>query len=185
MKDLIEKSLEVLQHKGIILYPTDTIWGIGGDATCKQSIEKVYKIKQRPLAKSLIILVNSPKMLLQYTTDVPQTVLDYLVSPKKPTTIIYEQPRNLPQQIISEDNTIAIRIVQHPFCKGLIDVFNKPLIATSANISGEPSPSNFQTVSEDIKKGVDYIVPLEQARTTGTPSTILHFSEGKITTIRT
>ncbi len=158
----IEKSISILKKNGIILYPTDTIWGIGGDATNSLVVEKIYKIKNRNETKSMIILVDSLEMLRKYVSKIPLIALSLIEETKKPTTIIYPKAQHLPQNLISEDGTVAIRIVKHHFCKKIISIFNKPIISTSANISGENTPSNFSEISNKIKEKVDYIVDLEK-----------------------
>lgn len=144
--------------KHTFLYPTDTTFGIGCDATNAEAIQKIFQIKNRPDSKSLIILVESPARL-QNLVDVPDLAWDIMDLSEKPVTIIYENPRNLPKELVAEDNTIAIRLTQDLFCKKLITKLNAPLVSTSANISGEPTPNSFEEISSKIKEGVDYIFP--------------------------
>ncbi len=140
------------------LYPTDTTFGLGCDATNVEAIRKIFKIKNRPDSKSLIILVENAARL-QKIVDVPDLAWDIMDLSEKPVTIIYDNPRNLPDQLISEDNTIAIRLTNDGFCKKLISSINAPLVSTSANISGEPSPNSFGEISQKIKDEIDYIFP--------------------------
>lgn len=161
-KEDIEHCLTTLANEGTILYPTDTIWGIGCDATKIRAIEKVYQIKKRPKNNPFIILVSSVAMLLKYADDVPEMIFDFLENVKEPTTIIYPKSKNLPKEVCNIDGSIAIRICNEPFCKLLISTFRKPIVSTSANISNEPSPKNFKEISNDIKNQVDYIVKYRQ-----------------------
>ena len=157
-----EKCLEVLQDGGIILYPTDTIWGIGCDATNEAAVAKIYQLKNRPDEKSMIILLADVKDINRYVTQPNPAVYDFIQQTKKPTTIIYNGPVGLADNLISKENTIAIRIVNDAFCKHLIKRFRKPIVSTSANLSGNPSPATFSAIDEAIKNGVDYIVQHRQ-----------------------
>ncbi|WP_069660718.1 L-threonylcarbamoyladenylate synthase [Arcticibacter eurypsychrophilus] len=159
----ITKALEVLKSGGLILYPTDTIWGIGCDATNVEAVERIYKLKGRDSSKSLVILLDSDNKLLSYVSEVPDIAYDLIEYAENPLTIIYSNAKNLAPNIIHEDGSIGIRITTHNFCKQLIQKFKKPIVSTSANLSGEPSPENFSQISETIMEGVDYVVDLEQA----------------------
>ncbi|MBK6965425.1 MAG: threonylcarbamoyl-AMP synthase [Bacteroidales bacterium] len=156
----IARTIKVLKDGGVILYPTDTIWGIGCDATNHKAVDKVYKIKKRRENKSLIILVNGFEMLGQFVDKVPDIAGDLFDSINKPVTVIYDSARNLPKNVGATDGTIAIRIVKDEFCSRLIGEFGHPVISTSANISGEAAPLVFSKISESIKKQVDYTVQL-------------------------
>lgn len=158
----ITNALEVLRRGGIILYPTDTIWGIGCDATNGDAVEKIYKIKQREDSKSLIILVAEEREILQYVAAPDPAVFDFIEKQSKPTTIIFEKAIGLPDQLISDDGSIGIRIVQDEFCRHLVKRLRRPLVSTSANISGMPTPQHFNEISPEIKKGADYIVQYRQ-----------------------
>jgi len=158
----IEKCLEVLKQGGTILYPTDTIWGIGCDATNSAAAEKIMQLKQRPQQKSFVVLVASEKDILQYTAAPDLAVFDYLQAVTKPTTVIYEHALGLAENVCNTDGSIAIRICNDEFCRHLIKRFRKPIVSTSANISGDASPGNFAQISPLIKKGVDYIVQYKQ-----------------------
>ncbi|WP_312768194.1 L-threonylcarbamoyladenylate synthase [Epilithonimonas sp.] len=151
------QAIEILRSGGTILYPTDTIWGIGCDATNPEAIKKIFDIKKREQNKSLIILVESEKRL-QDLVDVPEMAWQIIDLSEKPVTIVYENPKNLPKELLSEDGSVGIRIVKNDYCKKLITKLNKPLVSTSANLSGQKSPMKFSDISDEIKKSVDYIV---------------------------
>ena len=153
----LNQTIEILQSGGTILYPTDTIWGIGCDATNPEAIKKIFDIKKREPNKSLIILVESEKRL-QDLVDVPEMAWQIIDLSEKPVTIVYENPKNLPKELLAEDGTIGIRIVKNDYCKKLISKLNKPLVSTSANLSGQKSPMKFSDISDEIKNSVDYIV---------------------------
>ena len=153
----IEESVKILMSGGIILYPTDTIWGIGCDATNTNSINKIYEIKKRPKNKPLILLVNDIKMLSKYVKSLSKEIIKIIKTSETPTTIIYPNPKNLPK-ILTQTNTIAIRITNDYFCNEVIKKLNKPIISTSANISNDKNPKNFKQVKKKIKENVDYIV---------------------------
>ena len=156
----IEKSLLALKKGKTILYPTDTVWGIGCDATDEIAVNKIYHIKRREESKSLIILVSSFEMLQKYIDDIPDIVRSLLLENKKPTTVIYKNPKGIALNAIADDNTVALRIVQDEFCQELIHQFGKPIVSTSANISGAPTPKTFNDISKPILDSVDYIVNL-------------------------
>ncbi|HWB92718.1 MAG TPA: L-threonylcarbamoyladenylate synthase [Puia sp.] len=154
----IEEALRVLAAGGLILYPTDTIWGIGCDATNSAAVARVYALKQREAAKSLIVLMADERDILKYTTQPDLRVFDYLKTVTKPTTVIYEGAIGFARNLVNEDGTIAIRIVDDVFCKHLIKRFRKPIVSTSANISGEPSPAFFHQIDPRVVAGVDHVV---------------------------
>lgn len=173
----IEACIKTLQDGGLILYPTDTIWGIGCDATNEEAVAKIYTLKKRADEKSMIILLAAEKDLLKYITQPPPAVFDYLKELSRPTTVIYEGAINLAENLINKDGSIAIRIVKDEFCKQLIKRFRKPIVSTSANISGAPSPQNFSAIDAVIKNGVDYIVQHRRDDVTPTtPSTIVKWN---------
>ena len=151
------KPIEILKNGGTILYPTDTIWGIGCDATNIEAIKKIFDIKKREAHKSLIILVESEKRL-QDLVDVPEMAWQIMDVSEKPVTIVYENPKNLPKELLAEDGSIGIRLVKNDFCKKLNTKLNKPLVSTSANMSGQRSPLKFSDISDEIKNAVDYVV---------------------------
>lgn len=174
LKDEVNKALEVLRSGGIILYPTDTIWGIGCDASNEEAVNRVYQLKGRSESKSLIILLDTDAKLLSYVREVPEMAYDLIEFAEHPLTIIYSGAKNLAPNVINEDGSVGIRIVRHQFCGQLIQRFRKPIVSTSANVSGNPSPKNFSEIDEEIIKGVDYVVNLEQDdNTSKRPSTIM------------
>ena len=185
MKIEIKNSLEILQQSKILLYPTDTVWGIGCDATSEEAVAKVFEIKQRSESKSLVILVDSIEMLKKFIPNVSKSVLDLLEKTSNPTTIIYENPIGLAKNVVAADNTVAIRIVQQEFCKQLIHQFGKPIVSTSANISGHSTPKSFKEIEKPILDSVDYVVNLRREEVNEKSSTILKVDEkGAITVLR-
>ncbi len=180
----IQKSLEVLRAGGTLLYPTDTIWGLGCDATNQRAVQKIYSIKSRSEAKSLIILIDDFEKLSTYVEIVPEITSDLLASITNPVTIIYSNARRLAPNVVASDGTIAIRIVKDDFCKELIRQFGKPIVSTSANLSGFEAPATFSQVSDDIKDAVDYIVSYKQDYySVSKPSTIIRLREDGMYTI--
>ena len=181
MKEEIDKAIEVLKRGGIILYPTDTIWGIGCDAKNKQSITRIFEIKKRAENKALISLVKNSDMINKFT-DSNQLNISI---PKKPTTIIYQNVSGLASHLISKNNTAAFRIPLDNFCKKLVTLFDGPIVSTSANISGEDSPKIFSEISQEIKNNVDYIVNLRHNELMDISSSIILINKDKsITKIR-
>ena len=185
MQQEIKNCLEVLNNGGLILYPTETVWGIGCDATNPEAIKKVYKLKQREDKKSLICLAADERMLKNYVKEVPQVALDIIEISDKPITIIYDEAQNLASNLIAEDGSIAFRIPDDDFCYWLLRKFNKPIVSTSANISGEPTPNWFKEISNPILKGVDYVVNLYHDKIFKNPSSIIKLSNnGEVKVIR-
>lgn len=182
----VTASLQVLRSGGLILYPTDTIWGIGCDATDEEAVKKVFALKQRPEAKSLVILLADVRDLLKYVAHTPPDIADIIAGFDRPTTVIYEGALDLAPSVINIDGTVAIRIVQDTFCRHLIKRLRKPLVSTSANISGQPSPANFGEVTAEVKEGVDYVVGYRQDDTTpAQPSRIIRLlKDGSVQVIR-
>jgi len=158
MKSEINKCIEVLDKGGIILYPTDTVWGIGCDATNQEAVDKIFELKKRSDSKSLIVLVNNDAMLNKHVQEVPEIAWDLIDLSTKPTTIVYPQARNLAKNVYAEDGSIAIRMIKTDFCNQLLYKFRKPIVSTSANISGSVTPKNFQSIVNEVKSQVDYIV---------------------------
>jgi len=174
LKDEVAKALKVLQEGGIILYPTDTIWGIGCDATNTEAVKKIYALKQRDEAKSMIILLGVDNQLQSYISNVPDIAYDLMEYAENPLTLVMPGAKNISPALIATDGSVGVRVTNHEFCKQLIQRLRKPLVSTSANISGEASPKNFGQVSADIIDGVDYVVDLEQHdMTEKQPSTIM------------
>jgi len=157
-EDDIKNSLKILRDGGVILYPTDTVWGLGCDATSQKAVEKIFSIKERSESKSLIILVDSEAMLERYVKEIPAVASEITGLSDTAVTIIYPEARNLAPGVASEDGSVGIRIAMDDFCKSLIGRFRKPLVSTSANLSGEPSPGYFGEIPETIKDAVDYVV---------------------------
>ena len=182
----ILRSLEALRNGGIILYPTDTIWGLGCDATDEAAVRKIYSLKQRDEAKSLVVLMADVKDLLKYLASPPHDIAEVLAGFDRPTTVIYEGALHLAPNVINHDSSIAIRLVQDPFCRHLVKRLRKPLVSTSANISGAPSPASFRDVSPEIRNGVDYVVEYrQQDETPARPSRIVRIGEdGRLEIIR-
>ena len=169
----INQALEVIQNGGIILYPTDTVWGIGCDATNAEAVQKIYELKKRNESKSMIVLMNGEKMIYNVFKDIPEVAWQILDLSEKSTTLILDKSRNVAQNIIAEDDTLAIRIVKEPFCYKLMERTKRPLVSTSANISGQPTPKSFKEISPEIIKGVDYVVNLHREKICDKPSTII------------
>lgn len=181
---MIENVITTLQKKQLILYPTDTVWGIGGDATNSSVVRKIYSLKQREDSKALIVLVNSITMLQNYVDDIPERAFS-LIEEDRPTTIIYKKGKNLAYNLLAQDKSIGIRIPKHEYCIEIITRFGKPIISTSANLSGQPTPQNFKSISNEILNGVDYIVPNFENEGTFQPSRIIKIeADGSITLLR-
>lgn len=178
MQEDLKKALEVLESGGSILYPTDTIWGMGCDATNARAISKIYKIKFRKMEKSLILLANSIEMIRDYVEKVPDIAVELIDSYKGPLTLIYDNARNLPKNLIPDNGTIAIRIPKHEFCLHLINQLGKPITSTSANLSGDVTPISFSRIQKSIIDSVDYVCKTDQGIfQTAKPSTIIKVSE--------
>ncbi|MEO8794737.1 MAG: L-threonylcarbamoyladenylate synthase [Daejeonella sp.] len=186
LRDEVEKALKVLKEGGIILYPTDTIWGIGCDATNEEAVAKIFKIKGREESKSMIVLLDTDNKLASYVNNIPEMAYDLIEYAENPLTIIYSGAKNLAKNAIAADGTIAIRIAKNDFCQQLIQRFRKPIISTSANISGQPSPATFDEIADEIKESVNYIVDWEQEKTAPKkPSTIMKLEpDGRFQFIR-
>ena len=169
----IYNAYEVIKEGGIILYPTDTVWGIGCDATNPEAVAKIYELKKRSDTQSMIVLMNGEKMMYNVFKDIPEVAWQIIDLSENPTTLILDKPRNVAPNIISADNSLGIRIVKEPFCFKLMEKMKKPLVSTSANISGQPTPIAFKDISLEIVKGVDYVVNLHREKIGGKPSTII------------
>ncbi|MFQ3174990.1 MAG: L-threonylcarbamoyladenylate synthase [Flavobacterium sp.] len=173
LSEEVHKAYEIIKEGGIILYPTDTVWGIGCDATNTEAVAKIYKLKQRSETQSMIVLTNGERMMYNVFKEVPEVAWQIMDLSENPTTIILDQPRNVAPNLIATDNTLGIRIVKEPFCFKLMEKMKKPLVSTSANISGQPSPKSFKEINPEIIKGVDYVVNLHRDKIAGKPSTII------------
>ncbi len=173
----VHNAFEVIQNGGIILYPTDTVWGLGCDATNAEAVQKIYQLKQREETKSMICLMNGERMMYQVFKDIPEVAWQILDLSEKPTTLILDEPRNVAANLIASDKTLGIRLVKEPFCFKLMERMKKPLVSTSANISGQPTPLSFKEISPEIIKGVDYVVNLHRDKTSSKPSTIIKLTK--------
>jgi L-threonylcarbamoyladenylate synthase len=186
MEEEIKNALEVLRKGGTILYPTDTVWGIGCDACNKEAVEKIFNIKQRDQYKSMVVMVCNETMINRYVKEVPEVAWELLKSADEPLTIIYPEGRMLADNVIAGDGSVGVRLVKDEFCNNLIHKFGKPLVSTSANISGKNAPLSFNEIKSDILDKVDYIVNLRQTEINNTkPSTIIKVAlNGEIKIIR-
>jgi L-threonylcarbamoyladenylate synthase len=178
MTDEILKSYEVLKKGGIIVYPTDTVWGIGCDATDFKAVNKIYEIKKRNTQKNFIVLIDNKEKLTKYVEKIPPFAWDLIDNWNKPLTIVYPGAKNVAKNIIADDGSIAIRVIRDEFCRQLINMLDKPLVSTSANISGENVPVVFRDIPESILLKADYVVNLNREKMIqAKPSTIIKFNE--------
>jgi L-threonylcarbamoyladenylate synthase len=186
LRDEVAKAFKILQEGGIILYPTDTIWGIGCDATNTEAVQKIYRLKQRDEAKSMIILVDTENKLESYVSDVNPLAYDLIEYAENPLTLIMPGAKNISPALIAADGSVGIRVTSHDFCKQVIQRLRKPLVSTSANISGKPSPLYFSQIDQDIIDGVDYVVDIDQhSKEIKNPSTIMKLApDGRFEFIR-
>lgn len=185
MESELIKTLEFLSKRKTILYPTDTIWGIGCDATDERAVAKVFKLKQRTEAKSLIILVDGMEMLQNYIEKFPTKVSCILAGTSRPTSVIYKNPKGLAKNVIAVDNTVAIRIANDEFCQKLIQKFGKPIVSTSANYSGKPTPKCFNDIDKTLLNKVDYVVDLHRDEKQNRSSQLVKISDkGRIEFLR-
>ncbi len=185
-KSDISKAAEIVKRGGVILYPTDTIWGIGCDATNYKAVERIFQIKKRDQNKSMIVLMKDYNDLKHYLKEIPQIDFEQFKNESRPLTIIYQHAMNLAANVIANDGSVAIRIPKDDFCNELINSIGVPLVSTSANFSGEPSAANFTNISEEIKNQVDYIVNYAQDKIMDVmPSRIIKLTDkGNIHVIR-
>ena len=173
----IKKACQVMNEGGVILYPTDTVWGIGCDATNEEAVRRVYEIKKRADSKAMLVLVDSPVKVDFYVQDVPDVAWDLIEVADKPLTIIYSGARNLAPNLLAEDGSVGIRVTNEDFSRRLCQQFRKAVVSTSANIAGEPSPAFFDEISDEIKSAVDYIVKYRQDdKTPHAPSSVVMLS---------
>ncbi|HJF91407.1 MAG TPA: threonylcarbamoyl-AMP synthase [Mediterranea massiliensis] len=181
MNEEIKKACQVMREGGVILYPTDTIWGIGCDATNEETVRRVYEIKHRADSKAMLVLVDSAVKVDFYVQDVPEVAWDLIELADKPLTIIYSGARNLAPNLLAEDGSVGIRVTGEEFSKRLCQQFRKAIVSTSANVSGQPSPQNFSEISEEIKSAVDYIVDYRREETgKAKPSSIIKLDKGGV-----
>ena len=182
--DEAKKCIEVMRKGGVILYPTDTVWGIGCDATNADAVKRVYEIKRRNDSKAMLLLVDSADRLARYVGNVPAVAWDLIELTTKPLTIIYDGARNLAPDLIAEDGSVGIRVTSELFSKELCYRFQKAVVSTSANISGEPTPNNFSEISQEIIDAVDYVVNYKQLeKGSPKPSSIIKLSESGVVTV--
>ena len=158
-REIINQTIEVLKKGGLILYPTDTVWGIGCDATNEEAVKKVFELKQRSESKSLVLLASDLDMVARYIKEIPSIAIDLVEVNDAPMTIVYPGAMGLAPSTVAEDGSVGIRIPMNEFCVELIRRFRRPIVSTSANISGEPTPANFSEISEAVKSGVDFVLP--------------------------
>ena len=178
-REEIKRACDVLYKGGVILYPTDTVWGIGCDATNEEAVRRVYEIKRRVDSKAMLVLVDSDVKVDFYVREVSPVAWDLIELSEKPLTIIYEGARNLAPNLLAEDGSVGIRVTREEFSKQLCFRFRKAIVSTSANISGEPSPQSFAEISDEIKQAVDYIVGVRQDEPAGAaPSSIIKLGKG-------
>ncbi|UUV21105.1 L-threonylcarbamoyladenylate synthase [Paenimyroides aestuarii] len=169
----VHQAFEVIKNGGIILYPTDTVWGLGCDATNEEAVKKIYELKKREESKSMIVLVNNDRLLYHVFKNIPQVAFDILDCAEKPTTLVLDEPRNVEKNLIADDNSLGIRIVNTPFVFKLVERMKRPLVSTSANISGDVTPTRFSEISQEIISGVDYVVQLDQDKICKKSSTVI------------
>ena len=162
LKTEIDKALNVLKSGGVILYPTDTVWGLGCDATNETAVARINEIKGRSEDKSFIILLDNDSKIQSYVDEVPEVAYDLIEFAESPMTVIFSNAKNLAKNVINSDGSVGIRVVQHEFCTQLLQRFRKPITSTSANISGEPTPCTFQEIDQQVLDAVDYVVDWEQ-----------------------
>ncbi|QNK62112.1 threonylcarbamoyl-AMP synthase [Pedobacter sp. PAMC26386] len=186
LKTEIDKALTVLKNGGVILYPTDTVWGMGCDATNEAAVEKINVIKGRSSDKSFIILVDNDSKIQSYIDEVPEVAYDLIEYAEHPLTIIFSGAKNLAKNVINADGSVGIRVVKHDFVQQLLQRFRKPIVSTSANLTGQPTPQFFDEIDQEVKDAVDYIVDWEQElRNNKKPSTIMKLSpSGQFSFIR-
>ena len=188
MREEIHKAFEVIQNGGIILYPTDTVWGIGCDPKNEDALNKINVLKKRATDKNFIVLVESERLLSRYAKVIPDVCYDLIDFTEKPLTIIYPKGQFVAKQVLADDGSIGIRLVKDEFCIKLIQKLKSGIISTSANISGKATPVTFDDISDDIKNGVDYIVnlgPIDENKKNISPSQIIKISEkSEITILR-
>lgn len=181
----LQNCLETLNAGGLILYPTDTVWGIGCDATNEEAVRKIFVLKEREDSKALICLVGNDAMLEKHIAQVPDLAYDIMDLSTRPTTIIYDNPRMVAKSLIATDNTLAIRVASDKFCQYLINKFKKPIVSSSANKSGRATPKSFKEIDKAILTGVDYVVNLHRDKTTSNPSSIIRLgNDGTVKVIR-
>jgi len=180
----IEECISVLRNGGIILYPTDTIWGIGCDATNEKAVERIFQLKNRPDQKALIVLVADEMDVLKHVANTDLRVFDYVKQSPRPVTVVYEGAIGLADNLVGKDGSVAIRITDDTFCKHLIKRFRKPIVSTSANVSGEPPARYFSEIKDEIKNGVDFVVKYRQDDDNiASPSMVIRWNKDATVTV--
>ena len=174
MKDQIARAVQVLRNGGLILYPTDTVWGIGCDATNAEAVDKIYKLKESVNKKSMIVLIGDIDSVGRYVNGAPAVAWDLLETATSPLTLILSGAANVAENLVPDEGTLGVRVPDHEFCRQLLHRFGRPIVSTSANISGEPAPIDFDGISEKIREGVDLVVDTRfEGRPTRKPSSII------------
>ena len=186
LRDEVAKAFEIIKDGGIILYPTDTIWGIGCDATNTDAVKRIFQLKQRDEAKSMIILLDTENKLESYISDMNPLAYDLIEYAENPLTLVMPGAKNISPALIAADGSVGVRVCKHQFCEQLIQRMKKPLVSTSANVSGKPSPQYFSQIDDEIINGVDYVVNIDQhSKEIKTPSTIMRLGpDGKFEFLR-
>ncbi len=183
-EDDIKNCIEVLEKGGVILYPTETVWGLGCDALNKDAVDKIYSLKRRPVEKSMIVLLADARDVLQYVAAPPPDIISIIGDFERPTTVIYENALGFPDNVAGQYGSLAIRVTTDAFCRALVKRYRKPIVSTSANISGDKTPSIFNEISTAIKTGVDYVVKYRQEDTTiNPPSKLIKLSDEGVETV--
>ncbi|MEY1640410.1 L-threonylcarbamoyladenylate synthase [Tenuifilum osseticum] len=178
-KTIIDETIKILRLGGIILYPTDTIWGLGCDATNEEAVAKLMALKKRNDSRGFIILVDLPARIPSYVVDIPEMAWDLIELSDKPLTIVFDKGKNLAPSVYGEKGTIAIRVTRSKFCQQLISRFGRPIVSTSANYSGNPFPKNFNEISQELISSVNFVVPETfDSESTGKPSSIIALGKG-------
>ncbi|MEG1635016.1 MAG: L-threonylcarbamoyladenylate synthase [Rikenellaceae bacterium] len=176
----IEQVVDILKKGGIILYPTDTVWGIGCDATNAEAVAKIYALKQRSESKSMIVIMDSLDRVSLFFNDLPAVAYELMELSDKPLTLILDSPKRIASNLVADDDTLAVRVADHEFCKAVCRKLARPLVSTSANISGEPTPTKFEEINSVIKEGVDLVVDkIYQKGATGKPSSIIKLGKDR------
>jgi L-threonylcarbamoyladenylate synthase len=185
-KEDIKKACKVLAEGGLVLYPTDTVWGIGCDATNEDAVRRVYELKKRTDSRAMLVLLDAPEKIERYVSEIPDVARDVVELAVEPLTVIYPGGRNLAPNLLGEDGSIGIRITREAFSRQLCETFRKPVVSTSANISGQPSPLSFRDIPDAVKQGVDYVVTCRRdGETRHKPSGIIRFhADGSVQIIR-
>lgn len=183
-KEDLQQAVEIIKKGGVILYPTDTVWGIGCDATNTSAVQRIYEIKQREEQKAMLVLLENPSLIQSYVEEIPEMAWDLIELSNKPLTIIYPQAKNLAENLIGGDKSIGIRITKELFSSAMCQRLRRPIVSTSANISGQPAAATFSEISDEIKQAVDYIVNYRQDdASTPQPSSIIKLEKGNIVTV--